>query len=95
LTVPGYSGSSLGFGPSVVPPTATTATGDTNPQTVDSITPPSYSGLTATNPSPLYTLATSTLFGVLEPILQAAGVSMGGAEVADLSTNCGSVSLVQ
>jgi uncharacterized membrane protein len=95
LTVPGYSGSSLGFGPSVVPPTATTATGDTNPQTVDSITPPSYSGLTATNPSPLYTLATSTLFGVLEPILQAAGIALGGAEVADLSTNCGAVSLVQ
>ncbi len=94
LTFSAYSGSTLGYGPSVVPPTASTVSGDTNPQTVSG-TPPSWSGLTAPNPSPLYTLATSTLLGVLGPILQAAGASVGGAEVADLSTNCGSVSLMQ
>ena len=32
---------------------------------------------------------------VLGPVLQAAGVTVGGAEVADLSTTCGAVSLVQ
>lgn len=93
LTVSGYNGSQFGYGPSVVPPTATTVANGTNPQVAASITPPSYSGL---NPlSPVFTLLTSTLAGVLVPILQAAGVSVGGAEVADLSTNCGSVSLVQ
>jgi uncharacterized membrane protein len=67
---------------------------DTNPQVAGSNSPTlSYSGLSAQ--SPVFTLLTSTLAGVLGPILQAAGVSVGGAEVADLSTNCGAISLVQ
>jgi hypothetical protein len=41
------------------------------------------------------TLLTSTLTPVLGPILQAAGVSVGGVTVADLSYNCGAVSLVK
>ncbi len=94
LTVSGYSGSQFGYGPSVVPPTATTVANDTNPQVAGSNSPTlSYSGLSAQ--SPVFTLLTSTLAGVLGPILQAAGVSVGGAEVADLSTNCGAISLVQ
>jgi hypothetical protein len=43
----------------------------------------------------VFTLLSSTLPGVLGPVLQATGVTVGGAEVADLSTNCGSVSVVQ
>jgi hypothetical protein len=94
LTVSGYRGSQFGYGPSVVPPTATTVANDTNPQVAGSNSPTlSYSGLSAQ--SPVFTLLTSTLAGVLGPILQAAGVSVGGAEVADLSTNCGAISLVQ
>ena len=45
--------------------------------------------------SPVFTLLTSTLAGVLGPILQASGVTVGGAEVAYLSTDCDAVSLVQ
>jgi uncharacterized membrane protein len=82
--------SPLGYGPSVVPPTATTAANDTNPQLVGTTTPNLTSGSLVVG-----TLSGSMLNGVVGPILQAAGVSVGGAEVADLSTDCGSVSLVQ
>ena len=82
--------SPLGYGPSVVPPTATTAANDTNPQEVGTTTPTLAAGSLVVG-----TLSGSVLNGVVGPILQAAGVSVGGAEVADLSTNCGSVSLVQ
>jgi uncharacterized membrane protein len=80
----------LGYGPSVVPPTATTAANDSNPQMVGATTPTLTSGSLVVG-----TLSGSVLNGVVGPILQAAGVSVGGAEVADLSTNCGSVALVQ
>ena len=84
------------FAAGVVPPTATTVQNGTNPQSAGTTTPnPSWSGLTVTNPSALYTLLTSTLQGVLGPILQVSGVSVGGAQVTDLSSNCGSVALVQ
>jgi hypothetical protein len=82
--------SELGYGPTVVPPTATTAANDSNPQAVGTTTP------TLTTASLVVgTLSGSVLNGVVGPILQAAGVSVGGAEVADLSTDCGSVALVQ
>ena len=45
--------------------------------------------------SPLYSLLTATLPGVLGPILQAAGVAVGGTNVANLDDNCGAVSIVQ
>ncbi len=95
LSIAGYSippTSTVSVSGSLVPPSASTV--GSNPFTVGSPAL-SYSGLTVTNPSPLYTLLTSTLSGVLAPILQAAGVSLGGAQVAGLSTNCGAVSLVQ
>ena len=99
LTVGGINSgntSAFSYGPSVVPPSASTAQGGTNPQTAAVTNPPlTYSGLTVTNPSPLYTLLTSTLQSVLGPILQVTGASVGGVQVADLSTNCGAVSLVQ
>jgi uncharacterized membrane protein len=89
--------SPLGYGPSVVPPTATTAAGPptnpvgpTNPLPVGTTTPTLATGTLVVG-----TLSGSILNGVVGPILQAVGVSVGNAEVADLSTNCGSVSLVQ
>jgi tight adherence protein G len=95
LSVSGYSGSSFGYGPSVVPPTATTVSADSNPIVAGSNTPAlSYSPAISTG-SPVYSLLTSTLPAVLGPILQAVGISVGGVSVADLSTNCGAVSLVQ
>ena len=88
--------SAFGYGPSVVPPSATTVQNGTNPQSAGATTPALvYTGLTAVNPSPLYTLLTSTLQGALGPILQSVGASVGGVQVADLGTNCGAVSLVQ
>ncbi len=95
LSVTGYSGSQFGYGPSVVPPSATTVANDSNPIVAGSNSPAlNYSPPISTG-SPVYSLLTSTLPGVLGPILQAAGLSVGGVEVADLGTNCGAVSLVQ
>jgi uncharacterized membrane protein len=99
LTLSGYNSgntSPFSYGPSVVPPTATTAANGSNPQSVGTTTPnPTWSGLTVPIASPVYSLLTSTLSGVLGPILQVVGASVGGIQVADLGTNCGSVSLVQ
>jgi uncharacterized membrane protein len=99
LTLSGYNSgttSAFSYAPSVVPPTATTAANGSNPKSVGSTTPnPTWTGLTVPTSSPAYTLLTSTLSGVLGPILQAAGAAVGGIQVADLGTNCGSVSLVQ
>ncbi len=95
LSVSGYSGSQFGYGPSVVPPTASTAAADSNPIVAGSNSPAlSYSPAISAS-SPVYGLLTSNLPPVLGPILQAVGTSVGGASVADLSTNCGAVSLVQ
>ena len=95
LSISGYSGSALGYPAVDVPPTATTVGNGTNPQLAGTTTPSlNYTGPTG-NFSQVQTLLTSTLSTVLGPILQAAGVTVGGAEVADLSTNCGAVSLVQ
>jgi uncharacterized membrane protein len=95
VSVTGYNGSQLGYPASVVPPTATTVANGTNPETAGQNDPSlNYSGSLSTL-SPAYTLVNSTLQGVLGPILQATGVTAGGVQVADLSTNCGAVSLVQ
>jgi len=97
LSVSGYSGPQISYAggtTGVVPPTASTQSADTNPITVGSNSPTlSYSGLSTS--SPVFNLLTSTLPGVYGPVLQAAGVPVGGAEAADLSTNCGAVSIVQ
>ncbi len=55
----------------IVPPTATTVAAGTNPEVVSTIL--SYSGLSSS--SSYYTFLTSTLAGVLGPVLQAAGVA--------------------
>jgi uncharacterized membrane protein len=102
LTLSGYSGSQAGFdgpggGNSVVPPTASTASATpspTNPWTlVPTTTTPSYSGTTGLWSSVQPWM--SVVEPLLEPVLQAVGVALGGAQLADLSANCGSVSLVQ
>jgi uncharacterized membrane protein len=41
------------------------------------------------------TVLTAQLQPILGPVLQALGVEVAGAQVADLSTNCDAVSLVQ
>jgi len=105
LTLSGYSGPQISFIGANVPPTASTALGNppttppTNPIVVSSnasypyYATPSYAGLSPS--SPVYNLLFSTLGGVLTPVLEAAGVAVGGADVADLSTQCDAVSLVQ
>jgi uncharacterized membrane protein len=95
LSVTGYSGSQFGYGPSVVPPSATTVANDSNPIVAGTNIPALNYSPPISSGSPVYSLLTSTLPGVLGPILQATGISVGGVEVADLGTNCGAVSLVQ
>jgi uncharacterized membrane protein len=99
LSIAGYNSGNLSpfsYGPSVVPPTASTAAAGSNPQSVGATMPtPTWTGITIPVANPIYNLLTATLNGVLGPILQVVGASVGGVQVADLSTNCGSVSLVQ
>jgi uncharacterized membrane protein len=105
VAVGGVSGSAgsktfagpAGGGTSVVPPTTAseTAVPPTNPVTVTPATAP----LTITPSGGILNLVSGLLTGpvngVLLPVLQAAGVSVAGAQVTDLSANCGPVSLVQ
>lgn len=93
----------LAFGATVVPPTASTLAANSNPTAFGTTSPSlNYSGPATGFVSTL--LATTVVAGVtvqpllqsvLGPILQAAGVSIGGAAVADLNYNCGAVSLVK
>ncbi len=79
---------------STVPPTSASVSAGTNPRNFGSTTPLfSYSGLSSL--SPVYTLLSSVLPPVLGPVLQTAGASVGGAQVADLSARCDVVSVVQ
>jgi uncharacterized membrane protein len=91
LTITGAPSTGIAFPSTFVPPTASTLQANTNPIS-SATTMPTFSG-TATGF--VGTLLTSTLTPVLGPILQAAGVSVGGVTVADLSYNCGAVSLVK
>jgi uncharacterized membrane protein len=95
LSISGTS-ASVGYSAGVVPPSASTTSSDppTNPLPVTNTNPtPSF---TVTNAS-LYALAntgnllSSTLVGFYEPVLQAAGVSVGDADVADLGTDCDAI----
>jgi uncharacterized membrane protein len=95
VSITGYSGPRSTFAAGVVPPTASTAAAGTNPDQVAPASPtPSYSGLSGST-NPIVSTALSTVAGLLDPILQATGVSVGGASIADLGTNCDAVSLVQ
>ena len=92
LNIGGYGPTpQISFSPTNVPPTASTAAAGSNPITVGTSTP-SYSGLNPLSPAyPVLTL----LEDALVPVLQASGVTVAGAQVAYLSTNCDAVSLVQ
>jgi uncharacterized membrane protein len=98
VSISGYSGPSTTFAAGVVPPTASTASATpapTNPVQVAPSSPsPTIAGLSGST-NPVVSTALSTVTGLLDPVLQAAGVSVAGASIADLGTNCGSVSLVQ
>ena len=94
VTVAGYTGTptQFGYAPPNVPPTATSVANGSNPQTAGGTPVPSVSGLSPSSPAvPVLSAAGA----ILVPILQAAGVTLGAASVADLSTNCGAVALVQ
>jgi uncharacterized membrane protein len=92
LTLNGVSPPNLlQFGPLVVPPSPTTA--PYNPVNVAAT--PTISFGVPTGPAPVNTLLTAQLQPILGPVLQALGVEVAGAQVADLSTNCDAVSLVQ
>lgn len=94
LTLAGVSNKSETFTAANVPPTASTFSANTNPKQVGSTTlAPTYTGLASS--SPAYTFLTTVLTGVMTPVLQAAGVSVAGADVAFLGANCGAVSIVQ
>ena len=93
LTLKGVSPPNLlQFGPLVVPPSPTTA--PFNPVNVATSTPTISFG-SPTGPAPVNTLLTAQLQPILGPVLQALGVEVAGAKVADLSTNCDAVALVQ
>lgn len=92
LTINGVSNKAGTY--TVVPPTSTTVSGGTNPRNFGTTAPTlSVPGLSTL--SPVYTLITSQLQPVLGPVLQAAGASVGGAQVAATSATCDVVSIVQ
>jgi uncharacterized membrane protein len=104
LTVTGVSNRGVTFtGPANpsgadIPPTAATQSAGTNPETVSGSLSPTItfgddSGINAAVAALLST--GSVLADVLQPLLSSLGISVGGAQVAGLSANCGSVSLVQ
>jgi uncharacterized membrane protein len=97
LTLNGVSPPNLlSYGAPYVPPSPTTATAGFNPINVATSTPTvSFGLLPGSLPVLVSTLLNTTVPPILGPVLQALGVEVAGAQVADLSTNCAAVSLVQ
>jgi uncharacterized membrane protein len=95
LTLNGVSPSRLvQFGPLIVPPSPATA--GSNPVNVATSTPTiSFGSQVGGLPVLASTLLNTTLPPILGPVLQSLGVEVAGGQVADLSTNCDAVSLVQ
>jgi uncharacterized membrane protein len=94
LTLSGVSNKSETFTSANVPPTASSFSSNKNPEKVGSTSlTPTFTGLSSS--SPAYSFLTTLLSPVMTPVLQAAGVSVAGAEVALLGANCGAVSIVQ
>ena len=102
-SVSGVGNTAAGFTSNNVPPSASTF-GGPNPNpfqiglTSPTVTITTDSGL----PVLINTVVTALSSGVfsqlstaLAPMLQAAGVTVAGADIADLSVNCGAVSLFQ
>jgi uncharacterized membrane protein len=82
-----------------IPPTAATASAGTNPQsrptTWETTSPPvlTFTAANGANSDATYTMG--VLAGDYGTVLQALGITVGGATVAGLAANCGTVSLVQ
>ena len=97
LAINGVTNGSASFASSgsgsVVPPTAATAQSGSNPKSVGTSSP-TFTATGTLNPL-VSTLLSSVLPNALAPVLQAAGVEVANADVADLSVDCGAVSLVQ
>jgi uncharacterized membrane protein len=94
ITANGVTSTPLSF--STAPPTNATATAGTNPKTVGTSAPTlSLGGLNLVNQLLLGTTLINGITNALGPVLQALGVSVAGAQVADLSTDCAAVSLAQ
>ncbi len=95
LSIGGGANKSIQINVSQTPATASTQSAGTNPAQQGSVGPALTYTPGISSSSPLYSLLTATLPGVLGPILQAAGVAVGGTNVANLDDNCGAVSIVQ
>ena len=94
--ISGDTGLVLGFPSTVVPPTDATIAARTNPVSIGAQNPPASLNYTGPGPlRPVFTLLSFTLRPVLDPMLEAAGVTVAGAAVADLGANCGVTSLVR
>jgi uncharacterized membrane protein len=74
----------------VVPPTAATASAGSNPKQLVTTNP----SVTASNPQALWSVLSPVLApleDVLVPVLQAAGITVGNADVADLGLDCDAI----
>jgi uncharacterized membrane protein len=101
----GTSGNSASFtGPAnpsgtEIPPTAATASAGTNPEsrpsTWETTNPPVLTFTAANGANSDVTDTMGVLSGAYGPVLQALGITVGGATIAGLAANCGTVSLVQ
>ena len=92
LTVSGVSSQNNVFTAAQIPPTASTQTSSANPNPILDSATTSLSGYDSS--SPVYSELTH-LGPAIGPVLQAAGMPVGGFNVADLDYNCGAVSIVQ
>ncbi len=91
------------YSSAVVPPSASTLPGaagpdaDTNPIQIGTDDPSLSSGMSFSNEVGLWSLISGTMTGVVAdaigPLLQAAGVTVGGADVADLGTDCDAIEI--
>jgi uncharacterized membrane protein len=100
ISISGLSNKGVSFtGPAnpagtVIPPTTSTASAGTNPESVGTSTPSvTFTAAGGVNTDVASTM--SVLDGVLGEDLQALGLTVGGATVAGLAANCGTVSLAQ
>jgi uncharacterized membrane protein len=101
LSLTGISNKSAFFtgpanpGGSNIPPTPATAVANpANPESVGSTTP-TFTFAAATGANSDVTATMGVLKTAYGPVLQALGLTVGGASVAGLAANCGTVSLVQ
>lgn len=93
LTFAGVATTSLPYTQSVVPPSTTTA--GSNPRTIGTTSPtPTVSAASVLWTTTLGTLL-SPLDAILGQILQATGVSVGGANVAALGIDCDTIAAAQ